>query len=83
MTKLSIGIIAAMAGLSLSACDRPADKAARDGVTSPPPRIAVGPTPQEPPSAAQPAERDPAYKDPSVPANPPENRPSADPAESK
>ena len=39
MTKLSIGLIATAVALSLSACDRAADKAARDGVNSPP-RIA-------------------------------------------
>jgi len=83
MTKLSIGIIAAAVGLTLAACDRPADRAARDGVNSPPPRIAEGPVNPPMPSAAQPAEREPAYRDPSIPPNPPENQPRAEPAESK
>ena len=77
MTKLSIGIIAAAAALALSACDRPADKAARDATTPPPPRIAVGPSQPNPPSVAQPADKDLPYRDPSVPENPPENKPSA------
>jgi hypothetical protein len=70
MTKLAIGIIAAAAALSLSACDRPEDKTARDESTMPP--IAQAPDTQPP------------YRDPSVPDNPPENTPSAaSPVETK
>lgn len=68
MTKLSLSLIAAAVALSMSACDRSAgDKAAR--------------TPQEFGSAqiAQAPDKNKVqtYKDPSVPENPPENKPSA------
>ena len=67
MTKRSIGLIAAAVALSLSACDRPKDQAAQDESTSPAGRLAQAP------------QSEPAYKDPSIPENPPENKPT-DPA---
>ena len=63
MTKLSIGLIAAAVALSLSACDRSADRAARNDK---PPRTAQGPDMPPPPT----------YRDPSIPPNPPENKPT-------
>ena len=70
MRKLSIGIITVAAMLSLSACHR-------DTTTSEsarPPRTAQAP------EVITPAQRDastqkPAYRDPSIPPNPPENQP--------
>ena len=65
MTKLSASLIAAAVALSLSACDRPGVKTTSD--ESGPPRTAQAPdTTQKAP---------PAYRDPSVPPNPPENQP--------
>src|SRR5687767_13766935 len=70
MTKLSIGVIAAALALSASGCDRHVDQTARDRAS--------------PPRSAQPPDKDLQYRDPSVPPNPPENRPTeALPGESK
>ena len=73
MTKLSLAFIAAAAALSLSACDRSADQAAQDAST----QVAQAP------GNAQPPDKDVPYRDPSIPPNPPENTPRAEPAESK
>ena len=79
MTKLSIALIAALAALSLSACDRPRENNA-SGDQAYPPRVAQGPDQSSPPQAQadQPADKDKeqGYRDPSVPPNPPENQPT-------